>query len=207
MHISRWATIAAAALTLAAGCGSPQATSPTSQAPAAPSPASSQPADQAGHNDADIAFAQQMIPHHAQAIAMAEMATSHATSPKVRELADNIERAQQPEIDLMTGWLQTWGAEVPSTNPNDMGDMGHGSSGPMPGMMSPEQMNQMSQAGGAQFDRMFLEMMIEHHKGAIEMAQTELNEGENSEAKQLAQKIITDQQAEITQMQALLQEV
>jgi uncharacterized protein (DUF305 family) len=192
MHISRWATIAAAALTLAAGCGSPQATSPTSPAPAAPSPAGSQPAE-AGH--------------HAQAIAMAEMATSHATSPKVRELADNIKQAQQPEIDQMTGWLQTWGAEVPSTNPNDMGDMGHGSSGPMPGMMSPEQMNQMSQAGGAQFDRMFLEMMIEHHKGAIEMAQTELNEGENSEAKQLAQKIITDQQAEITQMQALLQEV
>ena len=206
MRISRWATIAAAALMLAAGCGSPQATSPTSQAPAAPAPASSQPAE-AGHNDADIAFAQQMIPHHAQAIAMAEMATTHATSPKVRELADNIKQAQQPEIDQMTGWLQTWGAEVPSTNPNDMGDMDHASGGAMPGMMSPEQMNQMNQAGGAQFDRMFLEMMIEHHKGAIEMAQTELNDGEYSEAKQLAQKIITDQQAEITQMQTLLQEV
>ena len=138
---------------------------------------------------------------------MAEMAATHATSPKVRELADNIKQAQQPEIDQMMGWLQAWGAEVPSTNSNDMGDMGHGAGGSMPGMMSPEQINEMSQAGGAQFDRMFLNMMIEHHEGAIQMAQTELNDGENSEATQLAQTIITDQQAEITQMQALLQEM
>ena len=88
-----------------------------------------------------------------------------------------------------------------------MGGMDHGTGGSMPGMMSPEQMNHMSQARGAQFDRLFLDMMIQHHEGAIEMAQAELNDGENSEATQLAQKIITDQQAEISQMKALLQEV
>ena len=124
MHISRWATIAAAAVMLAAGCGSPQATSPTSQAPTVPSPASSQPADQAGHNDADIAFAQRMIPHHAQAIEMAAMATTHATSPEVRELADNIKQAQQPEIDQMTGWLQTWGGRSPIDQPERHGRHG-----------------------------------------------------------------------------------
>jgi uncharacterized protein (DUF305 family) len=208
MQFSRLAAVIAAASALAvAGCGSTQATSPTTQSPAAQSPASSQPAAQATHNDADITFAQQMIPHHAQAIAMAEMATTHAASPKVRELAANIKQAQQPEIDQMTGWLQAWGAQVPSTATNDMGGMGHGSGGSMPGMMSAEQMNQMNQASGAQFDRMFLQMMIEHHTGAIEMAQTEVNDGENSEAQQLAQKIITDQQNEIIEMQALLQEV
>jgi uncharacterized protein (DUF305 family) len=129
-----------------------------------------------------------MIPHHAQAIAMATMATTHATAPEVRELADNIKQAQQPEIDQMTGWLQTWGAEVPSINPN-------GTGGSMPGMMSPEQMNHMSQARGAQFDRLFLDMMIQHHEGAIEMAQAELNDGENSEATQLAQKRINKQRS------------
>jgi hypothetical protein len=120
---------------------------PDEPARTAPSPASGQPADQAGHNDADITFAQRMIPHHAQAIAMAEMAATRATSPKVRELADNIKQTQQPEIDQMIGWLQAWGTEVPSTNPNDMGDMDHGAGGSMPGMMSPEQTNEMSQAG------------------------------------------------------------
>jgi uncharacterized protein (DUF305 family) len=139
--------------------------------------------------------------------AMAEMAMTHAASPEVRELAGNIKQAQQPEIDQMTEWLKAWGAQVPSTSTAGMGGTDHGGGGSMPGMMSAEQMNQMGQASGAQFDRMFLQMMIEHHEGAIEMAQAEVNDGENSDAQQLAQKIITDQQAEITQMQALLQKV
>ena len=217
MHIARLAAVVVAASTLVVvGCSSTQEPSSTGQAASAEPPASSQPAAQADHNDADITFAQQMIPHHAQAITMAEMATTHASSPRVRELAANIKQAQQPEIDQMTGWLQAWGAEVPSTatggmsgtTMGNMGDVSDGATGgPMPGMMSAEQMGQMGQASGAQFDRMFLQMMIEHHEGAIQMAQTEVNDGENAEAKQLAQKIITDQQAEITEMQALLQEV
>ena len=217
MHIARLAAVVAAASALAvAGCSSTQTPSSTGEAASAQPPASSQPAAQADHNQADITFAQQMIPHHAQAITMAEMATANATSPKVRELASGIKQAQQPEIDQMTGWLQAWGAEVPSTAMGNMGGSttgnmggmsGGGTGGPMPGMMSPGQMNQMGQTTGAQFDRMFLQMMIAHHEGAIEMAQTEVSSGENSEVKQLAQKIITDQRAEITEMQTLLQEV
>ena len=208
MPFSRPEAAVAAVLTLAVvGCGTAQAPpqSPTGQTPAQP-PGSSQPTIETAHNDTDVAFAQQMIPHHAQAITMADTAITYTTSPKVRELAENIKKAQQPEIDQMTGWLRSWGADVPSTSTNALGGMDHGTGGSMPGMMSPEQMQQMVQASGAQFDRMFLQMMIEHHQGAIEMAQTEVNAGQNSESTQLAQKIIIDQQAEITEMRALLQE-
>jgi uncharacterized protein (DUF305 family) len=86
----------------------------------------------------------------------------------------------------------------------DMGQMDHGASGAMPGMMSGDQMRQLGQATGAAFDRMFLQMMIAHHQGAVTMAKTERSEGKNPDAQQLAQRIIDAQQREITEMQALL---
>jgi uncharacterized protein (DUF305 family) len=148
------------------------------------------------HNDADIAFATNMIPHHQQAVDMAELAIQRADAPEIKSLAERIRAAQQPEIDQMTAWLNAWGAPLPSGQHN-----GHGS---MPGMMSEEQMNQLRQATGTEFERQFLLMMIEHHQGAIEVARTELTDGANAEAKALAQRIIDDQQAEITEMQSLL---
>ena len=78
-----------------------------------------------------------------------------------------------------------------------------GSMAAMPGMMSDDQMSRLCQATGAAFDRAFLQMMTAHHQGAIQMAQTELADGQNPEAKALAQKIITAQQGEITQMRTL----
>ena len=157
-------------------------------------------------NQADITFAQQMIPHHEQAIEMAEMAQGRASSDEVLELAKTIEAAQGPEIDTMQSWLETWGEEVPS---GDMGGMDHGDmgsdSGDMAGMMDEDEMNALMAASGPDWDRMFLEMMIEHHEGAIEMAEVEVDQGENPDAVALAEKIISDQQAEITQMQQLLQ--
>jgi uncharacterized protein (DUF305 family) len=160
------------------------------------------------HNDADVRFAQTMIPHHQQAVEMADIATERATSPEVKDLATQIRSAQDPEIATMTGFLQTWGADIPATGP--MGGMGHGDmtgmdqSG-MPGMMNPEQMEQLRNATGTTFDTMFLQMMVVHHEGAVADAQRELAEGTNPGAKALATQIIEGQTAEITRMQQLLQ--
>lgn len=155
-------------------------------------------------NDADVNFAQQMIPHHEQAIEMAEMAQGRASSGDVLELAENIEAAQGPEIDTLEGWLETWGEEAPSGG-MDHGDMGHDSDDAMPGMMDEDEMNDLMAASDADWDRMFLQMMIEHHEGAIEMAQAEVEQGQNPDAVAMAEKIISDQRAEIAQMEQLLE--
>ena len=154
-------------------------------------------------NDADVKFAQSMIPHHQQAVVMAKMAESHASSPDVKSLAAKIEAAQGPEIATMTGWLKAWGKDVPSAD--GMGGMDHGAGGDgMPGMMGESEMNDLDTATGSGFDRMFLTMMIEHHTGAIEMAKTEQADGQNQDAVALAKKIEADQTAEIAVMKDLL---
>lgn len=197
------------ALSLAlAGCGD-ASTAPA--APAAPAPASSA-APQAGaqFNEADVTFAQMMIPHHREAVEMAELATDRAETPEVKGLASQIRGAQEPEIDQLTGFLTAWGAKVPADDGmagmdhSNMGGMSGMSNTPaMPGAMTPEQMEQLRNASGAEFDRMFLTMMIEHHQGAVTMAQQEVDQGSNPDAKQLAEKIVADQNAEIARMREL----
>ena len=152
-------------------------------------------------NDADVTFAQSMIPHHEQAVEMAKMAELQASSTEVRDLAARIEAAQGPEIATMSGWLEAWGKDVPSGD--RMGGMDHGSDG-MPGMMDADDMALLHSSTGAGFDRMFLTMMIEHHEGAIEMAKTEQSDGKHPDAIDLAEKIEADQTAEIAVMQDLL---
>jgi uncharacterized protein (DUF305 family) len=151
-------------------------------------------------NGADVTFAQAMIPHHEQAVEMATMAQERAASTEVKQLADKIAAAQGPEIDTMTSWLEDWGQDAPS---DSMGGMDHSGSD-MPGMMSDTDMESLGAATGAEFDQMFLEMMVEHHTGAIEMATTEQQDGENPDAIALATKIEADQTAEIAQMRDLL---
>ena len=155
-------------------------------------------------NDADVRFAQSMIPHHEQAVVMAKMAESHAASADVRDLAARIEAAQGPEIRMMSRWLRAWGEDVPAGGGmGGMGGMDHGSDG-MPGMMGDDDMMSLDSVSGAGFDRMFLTMMIEHHEGAIEMAKTEQSDGKHPDAIDLAEKIEADQTAEIAVMQDLL---
>lgn len=154
--------------------------------------------DPGGHNDADVAFAQEMIPHHRQATEMAALAPSRTDTTDVLDLAEQISAAQDPEIETMTGWLESWGEEAPA----DMGSMSGMES--MPGMMSEDQMAQLKAAQGADFDRLFLTMMVEHHEGAIDMAAAEQEDGQNAEAIALAQKIEADQTAEISTMRELL---
>lgn len=151
------------------------------------------------HNQADIRFAEEMIPHHRQAVEMAALVPSRSSDPAVIDLAARIQQAQDPEIATMTGWLRDWGVAVPEGSGH--GGMDHGT---MPGMMTHEQMMQLEAARGPEFDRMWLTMMIAHHEGAVRMAGTELAEGADPDAKALAQQIVDAQQAEIQQMQQLL---
>jgi len=190
--------------------GMPGMTSTTSAStPSTPS----RPTAAGPHNEADVAFATGMIPHHGQAITMAQMALSTSTNPKVKDLATAIRAAQDPEIQTMSGWLTGWAQPVPAaTGGHDMSQMGSttsstsGSStmGGMGGMMTDQEMEQLSKATGAAFDRMWLQMMVKHHQGAVAMSQTELATGTNPDAKQLAQAIIDSQTKEITTMTAAL---
>ncbi len=145
-------------------------------------------------NDADVAFAQGMIPHHEQAVEMADLALENADSDEVTSLAEEIKAAQDPEIETMEGWLDDWG-QSDSGAPDTRGMMG---------MMSDQEMAELEVASGAEFDEMFLKMMVEHHTGAISMAATEQADGENGDAKALAGQIIEAQKAEIAEMEALL---
>ncbi|QXC60631.1 DUF305 domain-containing protein [Aquihabitans sp. G128] len=163
----------------------------------------------ADFNDADVAFAQGMIPHHKQAVEMADLALKNASSDKVTALAKKIKAAQDPEIKTMEGWLSDWG-QSETTSSSDMGGMNHGSDTTMGsdmggmGMMSDKDMADLEAATGSEFDTMFLKMMVKHHKGAVEMAKIEKADGQNADAKDLADKIIAAQEGEITEMQALL---
>jgi len=148
------------------------------------------------HNNADVRFSTDMIPHHRQAIQMSTMAASHASTAQVKQLAAQIKAAQTPEIRTMSGWLTGWRAPVPGT----MGGMSMGSTGGM----SPQEMTALGRATGPNFDRMFLTGMVKHHQGAVAMAKTELAQGANPDAKKLAQSIIDSQNKEITQMKHML---
>jgi uncharacterized protein (DUF305 family) len=153
----------------------------------------------AEHNDADVEFAQMMIPHHEQAVEMAQLAATRADSEDVKDLAGRIEAAQSPEIEEMTGWLAVWGEEAePTGGMDEMGDSG---------MMTDAEMTELEAASGAAFDRLFLEMMVAHHTSAIEMAETEIADGQFPDAVALAEEIKSAQEAEIAEMESLLEQL
>lgn len=156
-------------------------------------------------NDGDIAFAQLMIPHHQQAVEMADMALAHGVTGDVLTLANQIKAAQDPEIEKMTAWLTAWGApiEMGEGEGHDGMDMGGMSS---EGMMSEADMMNLDQAQGIDFDAMWMQMMIQHHEGAIAMANQVLTTTENADVQELAEAIVTGQTAEIATMQKLLSE-
>ena len=147
-------------------------------------------------NDADVTFTQSMIPHHEQAVEMAELALDPkaGASVKIKDVATRIKQAQDPEIKTMRGFLQAW---AKSEMADDMA--GHD----MAGMMSTTDMTALAKLTGTQFDRSWAEMMIKHHQGAIEMANTAKKSGKNTEVRKLADQIVATQTAEITELQAL----
>lgn len=194
----------AAAITLAgcstgSGSGSsesmPGMNHGSSEMPSAPATSA---AASAEFNDADTMFAQMMIPHHAQAVAMSDMILGKEGIPApVTDLATKIKAAQGPEIEQMTGWLQSWGqpTEMPTDMPADHS---------MSGMMGEEDMAKLEAAQGTEAAKLFLTQMIAHHEGAVMMAKTETTDGKNAEAVQLSKQIVSTQETEIQEMKDLL---
>ena len=154
----------------------------------------------AAFNAADEMFVTMMIPHHQQAIEMADLILGKdGIDERVVTLAQQIKDAQGPEIETMQGWLQEWGLPSPDPSAGGMEGMDHGD-----GMMSEEDMAALESATGVEATRLFLQGMIEHHNGAIMMAETELSNGQNPDALELAQQVIDGQSAEVTTMQEIL---
>lgn len=149
---------------------------------------------EADFNDADVTFLQMMIPHHEQAVDMAELAQSQAADAEVIDLAAQIAAAQQPEIDEMTGLLEEWGEPIEMEGHDGMS---------MGGMATEEQMAELGAARGAEFDKLFVELMIAHHEGAVAMAEEHHAEGQNADASAIADSVIETQTAEITTLQEI----
>jgi uncharacterized protein (DUF305 family) len=189
------------ALVVTAGCsssdsGSEHAAEHSTSVSATASPASPS-AD--AHNDADVRFAQQMIPHHTQAVEMSDtLLAKQGIDPRVTELANQIKAAQGPEIQQMQGWLTQWG--TPSMPPMS----GHGDMPGMTGMMSEQETTALKVAQGVDAAKLFLTQMIEHHKGALTMAQSEIKDGQYPPAVEMARTIVTTQQKEIDTMNGIL---
>ena len=144
-------------------------------------------------NQADVHFAQMMVPHHEQAVEMADLADTRA-GEEVLMLAEEIRDAQGPEIEQMEALLDGWDAEVEH-------GMDHGE---MDGMLTEDQMGELETTEGDAFDALFLEFMVLHHEGAVDMSETQLEEGVNPEAGDLAEEIIDAQEREIEEMNRLL---
>ena len=166
------------------------------------------------HNDADVAFAGDMIQHHAQALAMVDLTMDRPLDPEVEALAEDVRAAQAPEIETLAGWLTDWDEQIPETI-RDHVNAGHGAGdlsdsmrdldhGDMPGMMSADDIDALENTSDAEFQEMWLEMMMEHHEGAIEMAKAEQEDGRYKPAVDLAGDIVDSQSQEVATMQDLL---
>lgn len=158
------------------------------------------PAETGEHSEADVMFAQMMLPHHEQAIEMSDIILAKDGIPQdVTQLAEDIKNAQGPEIQQLTEWLDQWGEPTEPQGGHDGHDMAE-----MDGMLSDEELQQLSDAEGTDAARLFLEQMIAHHEGAITMAEDEVADGTYPPAVDLAQTIIDTQQQEIDTMRDLL---
>lgn len=163
------------------------------------------------HNDADVEFASNMLQHHAQALAMVDLTIDRPLDPEVLQLAEQIRDAQAPEIETFTDWLSDWDEEVPETvrdhsnAGHDMDDMGDSMNDEnMPGMMTSDDMGALEDASDAEFQTMWLKMMMEHHEGAVEMAKAEQGDGQFKPAIDVAGNIVESQTGEIETMKGLM---
>ncbi|MFF6772596.1 DUF305 domain-containing protein [Streptomyces sp. NPDC012637] len=188
--------VAAAGLLLAA-CGGSGDSDGTAHGGRASATASASSGASAGtFNDADVMFAQMMIPHHEQALSMAKLADGRAEDAEIKQIVAAVEKAQDPEIRKMKSWLKAWGKPEATAG-------GHGGHA-MAGMLSDADMTDLAAAKGREFDRKFAELMIAHHEGAVEMAKTEQKDGKDPEAKKVADDVVRTQAAEIAQLRKVL---
>ena len=190
-------TLTAALALTAAACGNDDASTTTASE-----------ASTTEHNEADVEFASNMLQHHAQALAMVDLTIDRPLDPEVQQLAEQIRDAQAPEIETFTDWLTDWDEEVPETvrdhsnAGHDMGDSMNDEN--MPGMMTSDDMGALEDASDAEFQTMWLGMMVEHHEGAVEMAKAEQGDGQYKAATDLAGNIVESQTTEVETMKGLL---
>lgn len=161
------------------------------------------------HTEADVHFMSGMIPHHAQAIAMASLAPDRAAAPSVRVLAERIINGQRDEIATMQQWLADRGQPVPEARPTGMKMTMNGVEHEMlmPGMLSEAQMMELEKAAGPVFDRLFLTYMIQHHRGAVSMAKDLFGSpgaAQDEGVFKLASDVNVDQATEIARMERML---
>jgi uncharacterized protein (DUF305 family) len=157
---------------------------------------------QVEYTGADIKFMQGMIGHHAQALEMTALLATRTTSADMKKLALRIDLSQQDEIKMMQTWLSSRGQQVPALNAMHM----HGAT-LMPGMLTPDEMKQLGDATGAEFDRLFLEGMIKHHGGALTMVADLVatpGAAQETEIFSFASDVEADQRMEIERMGAML---
>jgi uncharacterized protein (DUF305 family) len=152
-------------------------------------------------NDADKRFMQDMIVHHQQAVWMSDLAPSRASSRDVKELASRISDVQGLEIDAMNRWLSKY--SVPTVNPTAPDHHG-GGHGAMPGMATDEQLQQLENAKGTDFDKLWLQLMIAHHQGALTMAEEVRQKGVDVRVQEIADDVVVEQTDEIHRMQGWL---
>ncbi|MCK0090604.1 DUF305 domain-containing protein [Rhodococcus sp. HNM0563] len=188
----------------AAACSDSGTDATATSSPATSSATTSAAEEAAAHNDADVMFAQMMLPHHAQAIEMSDMMLAKADIPTaVTALAEQIKAAQGPEIEQLESWLEQWGE--PTLMPHedhDMPGMDDNMAG-MEGMMSEQDMHALADAQGTEAARLFLTQMIAHHEGAVAMAETEIDDGQYPDTVSMARTIVETQQQEIDTMHQL----
>ena len=201
------AGLIAATLSACASARTPAAATPPS-APAQPAA----PAREPSASQADIHFMTGMIPHHAQAVVMAQWAPTHGARQDVQILAERIVVAQRDEIALVRSWLRDVGAPVPPSDAKHvtmtMNGMTHDMI--MPGMLTEEEMAQLDRARGSDFDRLFLTYMIRHHQGAITMVDqlfASYAGGLDETVFRFASDVYADQTTEIDRMQKMLETV
>lgn len=208
MHgaVTRWTVFAALLGPLAAGaCASGGAAPPSGGDPSAAEfeEIYRARADSARmrYTPADVRFMVDMLAHHAQALEMARLAPTHAADPAVERLAARIVAGQSDEIAIIRQWLRDRGEPVPDAH------AAHGHAAPMPGMLTPEQLRELDRARGAEFDRLFLVRMIEHHRGAVAMVNQLFatdGAGQDEQVFRFASDVQVDQATEIARMERML---
>jgi len=156
-------------------------------------------------NHDDVSYLQMMIPHHGQALDLAELAATRAADPRVRALAARTEAARGPEVWLMAGWLAERGIDVPSPD-EDPHEYDHGEHGhhPMRGLLAADDLAALADAEGPAFDRLFLDELLRHQRGAIAMADDVLATGTDPRAAEIATEVRAGQRAEVARMERLL---